>query len=442
MSTYDYLKVYQEKTQGSLRELKKAEEVLPLGVGSTFRRYLPYPMVVEKASGSKLWDVDGNEYIDFNLCYGALIVGHSHPKIVETLQQQASRGTLYGMPHKLNYELAKIIVEAMPIDMVRFANSGTEATMHAIRLARGYTGKNKIIKMEGGYHGAHDYVLVSTKPPRGKIGKADAPTPVLPTAGIPKEAVAHTLVAQFNDLDSVKRLLEQYPYDVAAVIVEPVMMNLTIAMPDEGFFQKLLQLCREYGTLLIFDEVKTGFKLGRGGACEYFNIKPDIICLAKSFGGGMPIAAFGARREIMQEIESKNVLHAGTYSANPLCVAVALVTLREILTDEAYKRIFRLNKMLVEGCDKIIKEHKLPAVTAGAGANGCVVWLKRPVRNYRDYLEVNDQLFKAYWFGMFNRGIIAQPAGKDEQWTISVQHTEEDIKTHIQVFEEVAKELK
>lgn len=442
MSNTDFIKMYEQRTPGSLRELNKASKVIPLGVGSTFRRYLPYPMVVEKASGSKMWDVNGNEFIDFNMCYGALIVGHSHPKIIEAMNEQAARGTLYGMPHKLNYELAQAIVEAMPIDMVRFANSGAEATMHAIRLARGYTGKKKIIKMEGAYHGAHDYMLVNTKPPLAKIGRADAPARVLPSAGIPEEAVENTLIAQFNNLDSVKLLLEKHENEVAAVIVEPIMMNVTISFPVDGFLHKLQELCREYGVLLIFDEVKTGFKLARGGACQYFKITPDIVCLAKSFGGGLPIAAFGARREIMQEIETKNVLHAGTYSANPLCVAVALVTLREILTDEAYSRIFRLNKMLLEGYNRIIKKYNLPAVTAEAGANGCVIWLNRPVLNYRDYLEVNDDLFKAYWFGMFNRGIIAQAAGKDEQWTISVQHTEEDIQSHLQAFEEVAQELK
>lgn len=429
---------YKQRTPRSHEAHEKALRSLPLGVASNFRIYEPYPLFVRDAVGTRLHDLDGNEYIDFNLCFGALMAGHCHPAVVRAVEARLRLGTMFGMPHGLERELAEEITARFPVDQVRFGNSGTEATMHAIRLARGHTGRDRIIKMEGCYHGVHDTTMVSVKPKAGTFGDASSPNQVPASAGVPAGTVANTLVAAFNDLDTVERLFRHHRDEVAAVILEPIMMNVGICMPEEGYLQGLRDLCTKHGALLIFDEVKTGAKLARGGACEYFNVQPDIVCLAKSIGGGFSLSAFGATKKVMDAIAENKVFHAGTYNTNPVAMAAGLATLREVLTPTAYEHVSRLNRSLVEGYRRTIDQTGLIAYSIGAGANGALMLYPKPIRNYRDWLKIDIDLWKQYWFGMANRGVLPQPFWWDEQWTISVAHTEADVERHLSAFAEIA----
>jgi len=429
-------KIYEERTKKSAVLYKKARNYTPLGVHSYVRFYKPYPLYVDRAQGTRIIDVDGNEYIDFSMNYGAQLIGHTHPQVVAAIKKQVERGTLYTMPHNLSNELAKEIIKRFPIDQVRFTNSGLEATMHALRLTRGYTGRDKIIKIGGAYHGLHDYVVTKDDPVK-------ATEKAIPGCkGIPPETLQNTLMGVFNDLTSIKSLCNRYKGQIAGIIIEPIMMNRGIILPEDNFLKEVKEICQKEGALLIFDEVKTGVKVAWGGASEYYDIKPDIICLAKSIGGGLPLGAFGAREEIMSAIESGEVSHAGTYNANPLSVTAGLVALRDILTKESYKEIFRLNKKLIESCREIIAKYRLPVHTVYIGACGTIQFCKKPLRNHKDYRLVDVEMGERFWISMLNRGIIPCPYPPPrEQWTISVQHTDEDINRYLEAFEGIAPKL-
>ncbi len=368
------------------------------------------------------------------MAFGALLVGHAHPRIVQAIEIQAMQGTLHAMPHRLELSVAQELRRRFGQDQWRYCNSGTEATMHALRLARGYTGKPGLIKFEGAYHGAHDSVLVSTKPATQKSGRRLSPTPIPTSQGIPPESRAHTFVAQFNSLDSVRMRFEENPQRIACVLIEPVMLNMGVTEPDPKFLPGLRELCDEYNALLIFDEVKTGVKIAPGGATEHYKVRADIVVLAKAIGGGLPLAAFGASAAIMEEIASLRVMHVGTYSSNPLTMAAAEVTLKEILTGEAYSRIFALNKKLVDGYNALIKENRLPFFANGLGSMGTLNFRPAPIRHYRDWVTLDRRASAAWYLAMMNEGVVPQPPGPDEQWTISVQHSEADINSHLEAF--------
>ncbi|MGH9315322.1 MAG: aspartate aminotransferase family protein [Vicinamibacterales bacterium] len=437
----DHLTRYQERTPRSRELQQRARRVLPLGVESNFRFFSPYPIYIDHAEGPRVWDVDGNEYLDYALGFGALMAGHAHPLVVRAIARQAARGLMYGMPHQPLVELAELLAARHGLDMIRFTNSGTEATMHALRLARGVTGREMILKFEGAYHGAHDAVLVALKPPAGASGEAAAPLSVPASKGIPSAVSALTVAATFNDLESVRNAMARHRGAFAAVILEPVMMNIGVVTPEPGFLEGLRKICTLEGTLLIFDEVKTGSKLAPGGAAEYYGVKPDLVTMAKSFGGGAPIGAFGGTRAAMRAIEDFGVFHAGTYNAGPIPVAASLAALKEVLTPDVYPRVRTLNARLIDGYNRVIADRRLDAHATGVGANGCVYFTRRPVRNYRDFLHADADAFWRYFFGMLNRGII--PCGQfyDEQWTISVVHSEADIDAHLEAFAEVAVDL-
>ncbi len=435
MSSFDAIvSRYEERTRKSRELFDEARQYLPRGVSSNFRVVDPNPIFIESAVGTTITDADGNRYTDFAMAFGAVLVGHAHPRVVQAVENQARKGTLHAMPHRLEMSVAKELRRRFGQDQWRFSNSGTEATMHAIRLARGYTGRSKVIKFEGAYHGAHDTVLVSTKPPLRETGHPGRPRPVVGSQGIPEASYEHTLVAAFNDLDSVRACLEQNLNDVACIIVEPIMLNMGVTEPDPDFLPGLRALCDEYQALLIFDEVKTGVKIAAGGATEYYKVKPDIAVLAKAIGGGLPLAAFGASAEIMEELNSLRVIHVGTYASNPITLAAAEVTLKEILTDEAYKKIFALNKRLVDGYSALLREHKLPYYANGVGAMGTINFRRDRMRNYRDWYVLDRKASHGWYLGMLNEGIIPQPPGPDEQWTITAQHTEADIDAHLKAF--------
>jgi glutamate-1-semialdehyde 2,1-aminomutase len=344
------LDTFERRTPKSAEAHKKNLKRLPLGVASNYRAYEPYPIFVAEASGSKFRDLDGNEYLDHNLCFGTLMAGHSHPAVIKAVEARLHKGTAYGMPHNMEWELAEEICTRFPVEMCRFGNSGTEATMHTIRLARAATGRDKIIKFEGGYHGLHDAALVSVKPhpPGDDLGDIKNPKPVSGGAGVPKASIANVLVSTFNDLETVERRFRENPNEIAAVILEPIMMNVGLCMPQKGFLEGLRTLCDKHGALLIFDEVKTGAKLCWGGASEYFGVTPDMICLAKSIGGGFPLAAFGAHKRVMNLIADHKVFHGGTYNTNPISMAAGLAMFREVLTRDNYRLIEKLSNKLVE----------------------------------------------------------------------------------------------
>jgi len=432
------LALYEERTPKSAEAHKKAQKRIPLGVASNYRAYDPHPIFVAEGHGSKIVDIDGNEYLDHNLCFGTLMAGHGHPAVVKAIQWALQNGTTFGMPHGMEAELAEEICARYPVEMVRFGSSGTEATMHACRIARAATSRNIIMRFEGGYHGLHDTALVSVKPKEEDFGDINAPNSVPSGLGVIQPVLDNVTVATFNNLASVENRFKQFPGQIAAIILEPIMMNVGICMPQPGFLEGLREICNKNGALLIFDEVKTGAKLCWGGASEYFGVKPDIITLAKSIGGGVPLAAFGAGRQVMDLIVQHKVFHGGTFNTNRFAMAAGLATFREVLTRENYAHVDKLSKKLAEGYRAILKKTGLKAYVAQAGVNGALMLYPQEIRNYRDWMKIDVDLWRQFWFGMVNRGVLAMPYWWDEQWTVSVQHTEADIEKHLAVFEEVA----
>jgi glutamate-1-semialdehyde 2,1-aminomutase len=429
---------YAERTVGSQRATERARKVLPLGVPSSFQAYDPHPIVVRHASGSRMVDVDGNEYVDYDMGFGALFAGHMNPAVRKAVHQQLADGTLYVTPCELDAEVAELLRDRYHLPMWRFTNSGTEATMDAIRVAKGATGRDKIVKVEGGYHGHHDEVMISMKPPLDQAGPADRPVSVPGTAGITKGIVADTIVIPYNDAEALERVLASG--EVACFIVEPVMENIGICLPLPGYLQAVRDITRRYGTLLIFDEVKTGITAGYGGATGYFAIEPDLVTLAKSIGGGFPVGAFGGQQEYMDLITQGKVLHLGTYNGNPLVMAAAKATLSEACAPGPVTAAIARNDVLVTACQQIIDGAGLPAHTVQFGAKGCITWRREPVRNYRDYKATDFDLAFAQWIHGINRGVLLPP-GLDEQWLISVMHSDADATRYADVFLEFADEL-
>jgi len=432
------LGTYVQRTQGSQRATERARIVMPLGVPSSFQAYDPHPIVVRRAQQAWMEDVDGNRYIDYDMGFGALFSGHCHPVVRAAVERQLDDGTLFVTPCELNTEVATLLGQRYGLPMWRFTNSGTEATMDAIRVARGVTGRDKIVKVEGGYHGHHDEVMISMKPPIDQAGPADNPTPIPATAGITQAVLADTLVIPYNNAEALERVLARG--DVAAFIVEPVMENIGICMPKAGYLEAVREITRRYGTMLIFDEVKTGITAGWGGATGAVGVQPDLVCLAKSIGGGFPIGAFGGTQECMDQITSGRVLHLGTYNGNPLCMAAAKAVLQDVCTPETTQRVVDLNSRLVDACQATIDAADLPAHTVQFGAKGCVTWSVEPIANYRDYKATDFDLAFAQWMHGINRGVLLPP-GLDEQWLVSVLHTESDAMHYADVFQEFVDEL-
>ncbi|MFZ9930352.1 MAG: aspartate aminotransferase family protein [Ilumatobacteraceae bacterium] len=430
--------LYAERTAGSRRANERARKVLPLGVPSSFQAYDPHPIVVKRADAAYMWDVDDNEYVDYDLGFGALFSGHINPVVRRAVDEQLANGTLFVTPCELNAEVAELLGERYGLPMWRFTNSGTEATMDAIRVARGATGRDKIVKVEGGYHGHHDEVMISMKPKLEDAGPADNPTPVAATAGVTKAVLGDTIVVPYNDPEALERAL--HSNDVACFIVEPVMENIGICLPDPGYLQAVREITERHGTLLIFDEVKTGITAGWGGATGALGVTPDLVALAKSIGGGLPLGAFGGKREYMDQITMGRVIHLGTYNGNPLVMAAAKAVLSEVCTPQATAATIGRNKMLVDACNDIIDAAGLPAHTIQFGAKGCVTWAPEPIRNYRDYRRTDLDLAFAQWIHGINRGILLPP-GLDEQWLISIMHTEADAMRYADVFADFVNEL-
>ena len=436
-----------DRTPGSEALHQRALKSLPNGVASNFQAGDPYPTYLHHGKGSKVWDVDGNEYVDFHGGFGVNVVGHAHPKIVEAIRAVADQGVHFAVTTETTVALAEAICERFQLEQMRFVNSGTEATMDAIRVARAATERDLIVKMEGSYHGHHDSVLFSVVPEadvldlRFEVGEADTPwyTTKPTSLGVPRALWETVLVVPFNDAGAVERAFGDNPDRIAAVILEPVMMNIGLVVPQPGYLQALRDLCDRNGAALIFDEVKCGGTIAYGGTVERYGVRPHLAAYAKAVGGGVTIGAFGGEGRFMEWV-TRGSAQQGTFNGNPLSAAAGLAALTEVLTKDAYEYLGKLGTMLAEGCQRAIDEFDLPAHTMDLGAKGCVSYRKEPLVNYRDFLETIPELFYASFTWMINRGLFLTP-GDEEQWTISVQHTEDDIRKYVDAFAGFCAEL-
>ena len=420
---------------------REARKVSPRGVPSSFQDAAPQPIFVDHGKGSRVWDVDGNEYVDFRNGFGVMVVGHAHPLIVEAVTSQISRGSHFAQPVANDAIVAQELARRFGLPQWRFTNSGTESTLDAVRIARGFTGRERLIKIEASYHGHHDSVMVSVEPPPDLMGPADDPVSVPQSQGIPKAVVELVTVVPFNDVPAMERAFKRHPDEIAAVIVEPAMMNLGIVPPDPGYLAAIKTLAHSKGALVIFDEVKTGITIAPGGATDRFGVRPDLIALAKAIGGGLPCGAVGGREDVMAVIEDKRVTQMGTFNGNPLTLAASKATLYEILTPTAYAHFDALAEVLQGGLDEVIAEHALPFHVITLAARGGVTYRAERVRNYRDYLKTDKQSAYLSWLYQCNRGVLMAP-GAEENWTLSVQHSQEDVQRYVENFAEMARDLR
>ncbi|AGT32979.1 glutamate-1-semialdehyde aminotransferase [Geobacillus genomosp. 3] len=417
---------------------EEAVNLMPGGVNSPVRAFKSVgmtPIFMARGQGSKIYDIDGNEYIDYVLSWGPLILGHAHPQVVEALKRMAEQGTSFGAPTLLESELAKLVIERVPsVEIVRMVNSGTEATMSALRLARGYTKRNKIIKFEGSYHGHGDSLLIKAGSGVATLGLPDSP-------GVPESVAQHTITVPYNDLDSVRYAFERFGEDIAAVIVEPVAGNMGVVPPVPGFLEGLRDVTKQYGALLIFDEVMTGFRVDYRCAQGYYGVEPDLTCLGKVIGGGLPVGAYGGKADIMELVApSGPVYQAGTLSGNPLAMTAGYETLRQ-LTPETYKEFSRKAARLEEGLRQAAGKYDIPHTINRAGSMIGLFFTNEPVVNYETAKTSDLELFAAYYREMANEGIFLPPS-QFEGLFLSTAHSDEDIEYTIAAAERVFARLR
>ncbi len=428
---------FQSTTTNSATHNKRSSKVLPLGVTSSFQHWDPYPISIVSAKGAYFKDVDGRKLLDLSMGFGAMLVGHLNKDVMRAVKKaMRSVGTLFVTPGPLATEAAERFQKRFNLDMLRFTNSGTESTMYAIRAARAATGKKAIIKIEGGFHGGYDPLQVSVKAPVDKIGSVTAPKPYYP----PGVEGGEVYVVSYNDTVRLEAIMKKHGKTIAAFMIEPIVENLSIILPDEGYLKTVRALCDQYKIALIFDEVKTGLTAGVAGAAIRVGVKPDLITLAKSIGGGLPLAAFGGKKEFMQTIVDGRMPHLGTYNGNPLVVAAA-IAVDNIATPTALAKAEKINNDTLDAIDKIIDEYALPAHTVGFGVKGAVIWSSTPVRNYRDFKATDFELAELSWLWGLNRGIITPP-GLDEQWLVSFAHTQRDMNKLVRAFREFAEAIR
>jgi glutamate-1-semialdehyde 2,1-aminomutase len=428
----DEWKLFTKDTAGSAAESERAFASLPLGVTSSFQHWDPYPISIASAEGAWMTDVDGRKLLDLSMGFGAMLAGHLNPIVVEEIQTSLREGMLFVTPSPTSTDAAERICKRFGIDQVRFTNSGTESTMYAVRVARSATEKMGILKVEGGYHGSYDPFVVSSKPPLDKIGNPEKPKAYIDSNLVPGDIY----VVPFNNLEALEKMFKKNSKRIACFIVEPVLENLAIVLPDVGYLEGVRALCDKYNVVLIFDEVKTGLTAGPKGAAARLGVKPDLITLAKSIGGGLPLAAFGGKKKYMDYVTNGKMAHFGTFNGNPLAMA-GIRAIDRICTDEAMAKAEAFNMQALDRISAIIDEFELPAHTVGFGVKGCVTWSTNPVRNYRDYKATDFGIAEAHWLFSLNRGIITPP-GLDEQWLISLAHGQAEIDLLVEDFREFA----
>jgi glutamate-1-semialdehyde 2,1-aminomutase len=369
--------------------------------------------------------------------FGAMLVGHLNPTVVEKVKHALDNvGTLFVTPSPTATVAAEAFAKRFGLDMLRFTNSGTESLMYAVRTARAVTGRKGLVKLEGGYHGGYDPLQVSVKPPLSEIGDPEAPTPHVPS----EVEAGEVHVVPYNNLPYLTQIFEKHHKTIAAFVLEPVMENLSIVLPDEGYLEGVRELCDKFDICLIFDEVKTGLTAGARGAAGRLGVKPDLITMAKSIGGGLPVAAFGGKQKYMDAVVDGRMAHYGTYNGNPLVMA-AVMAVDEICTDEAMAKAEEINDYALRKMDEIIAQYELPAHTIGFGIKGAVIWSPTPVRNYRDYKATDFQIAELSWLWGVNRGVLTPP-GLDEQWLVSLAHTEKDMDKLVEDFRSLAEALR
>ena len=415
-----------------------AQQVIPGGVNSPARAFGAVggqPLFVDRAQGPYLWDVDGNRYIDYVLSWGPLILGHANAEVVEAVQKTALRGTSYGAPTALETELAKIVCGLIPsAEQVRFVNSGTEATMSVLRLARAYTGRDKIIKLQGNYHGHADFLLVQAGSGVATLGLPDSP-------GVPKGATRDTLTAPYNDLETVAMLFKEHGDELAAIILEPVAGNMGLVLPLKNYLTGLRELCSKYGALLIFDEVMTGFRVAPGGAQEYYGVTPDLTALGKVIGGGLPVGAYAGRRDIMQTVAPAGSMYqAGTLSGNPLAMSAGITTLKRLGEPGVFDKLVDGTTKLSEGISAAAEAAGVPLYPTQAGTMFCFFFSQQPVTNWDTAAQCDTQTFARFFRAMLERGIYFPPS-QYESWFFSTAHTDEIVVATIQAAQTAFAEI-
>jgi glutamate-1-semialdehyde 2,1-aminomutase len=433
-----------DATRRSGETYERARRHLAGGVASSYQLRDPWPIYLERGAGPRVWDVDGHEYYDFHNGFGSMIQGHAHPAIGRAVQERYGLGTHFAAPTEDAIVVGDELARRWGLPKWRYTNSGSESTMDAIRIARGYTGRETIVKIFGSYHGHHDAVMVSIGVEYDRIGDRENLASLPYGAGIPQAVVDLTIAVPFNDAPAMERRIERLAEEgrkPACVIMEAAMMNLGIVLPEPGYLEAVRDICTRHGVVLIFDEVKTGFCIAAGGATERFGVKPDLVTLAKALGGGFPCGAIGGSEEVMAVVEDGTVYQVGTYNGNPLSMAAARASLTEVLTPEAYAHLDHLNDRLLSGCEAVIRKHNLPGYAIGVAGKGCVTFSPAKIVDYETFKANQDKdLAELAWLYNMNRGIFMTP-GREEEWTLSVTHDDAAIDTYVQVFEAMADDL-
>jgi glutamate-1-semialdehyde 2,1-aminomutase len=431
-------------TLGSKAMYERARTTLTGGVASSYQLRDPWPIYFERGEGAYVWDVDGTRRIDFHNGFGSMVQGHAHPAITKAVVDRLGHGTHFAVPTEDAIVVAEELARRWGLAQWRFTNSGSEATMDAIRIARAFTKRDTIVKMFGSYHGHHDGVMVSLGVPYDQIGDRNNYESIPYGAGVPKAVSDLTIAVPFNDIDAMEaRLdaLEREGRKPACVIMEAALMNLGVVLPEDGYLEAVRELTASRGIVLIFDEVKTGLCIAAGGATERFGVTPDMVTLAKALGGGLPAGAIGATEEVMSVVLDGSVVQVGTYNGNPLVAAAARANLLEVLTPEAYEHLDALNDRILTGCQAVVEKYELPGYAVGVGSKGCVTFSPVKITDYESYKANQDaEICELAWLWNLNRGIFMTP-GREEEWTLSVTHTFDDVDHFVAVFDELATEL-
>jgi glutamate-1-semialdehyde 2,1-aminomutase len=433
-----------ERMPGSRAMFERARETLVGGVASSYQLRDPWPIYLSHGRGAKVWDVDGNELLDFHNGFGSMVQGHAHPTIERAVKERHALGTHFAVPTEDAIVVGEELKRRFGLPKWRYTNSGSEATMDGIRIARALTGRDTIVKIFGSYHGHHDYVMVSIGVPYDEIGDRENYASLPYGAGVPQSVADMTIAVPFNDAPAMERRIERLIDEgrkPACVIMEAAMMNLGVVLPEQGYLEAVRDITRRRGIVLIFDEVKTGLAIAAGGATERFGVEPDMVTLAKTLGGGLPSGAIGATDEVFEVVENEKVYQVGTYNGNPLTMAAARASLLEVLTPEAYEHLDALNDRLLAGCAAVIERYRLPGYPVGVGAKGCVTFSPEKIVDYETYKANQDgELCDLAWLYNMNRGIFMTP-GREEEWTLSVVHSFDDCDAFVAAFEEMAADL-
>jgi glutamate-1-semialdehyde 2,1-aminomutase len=426
-----------EKHARSLAYREQAKTRLPGGVSSSWQTWPPHPIYVSHGKGAHVWDIDGNEYVDYHNGYGVMVMGHAHPKVAEAVQRRVELGTHFAQPTEDALIVAEALHERTGLPYWRFGNSGTEATLDVVRIMRASTGRKLVVKIEGTYHGHHDALMVSVFPPSDLAGPREDPVPVPQTKGMIPGAVESIVNVPFNDAEALERAFAKHPGEIAGMIIEPVMTNCGVVLPDPGYLERCKAICRANGAMFAYDEVKTGFTVAWGGAIEAFGVQPDLVAFAKALGGGLPCGAIGGTEDAMRLLIDGELDQVGTFNGNPLTMAAAKVTLTEVLTKDVYGRLDELNAIL-RRCEDVIEKYRLPASMKMLGAKGSIDWSPTPIHEYRDLWAIDDRVPQLAWLWQLNRGVFKSPGSKWESWTTSIVMSDGDAERYVENFESLA----